>query len=95
MSFLLRGAIRIYQVTISPLLGPSCRYQPTCSGYALLALERHGALRGTWFAARRLLRCRPGSAGGYDPVPPAARTAPGPLPAGSERRGAPRSSAGR
>ncbi len=69
MSFLLRGAIRIYQVTLSPLSGPACRYAPTCSSYALLAIERHGALRGSWLAARRLLRCRPGSQGGYDPVP--------------------------
>ena len=69
MSFLLRAVIRIYQMSISPVLGPSCRYQPTCSRYALVAIERHGSLRGAWLVARRLIRCRPGSAGGYDPVP--------------------------
>ena len=66
---LLRGAIRAYQAAVSPLLGPACRYQPTCSNYALAAIERHGSLRGAWLAARRLARCRPGAAGGYDPVP--------------------------
>lgn len=95
MSFLLRGAIRIYQVTISPLLGPSCRYQPTCSTYGLLALERHGALRGTLLTARRLLRCRPGSSGGYDPVPTGGVTASGRPSAGPESPGGSRSAAGR
>ena len=95
MSFLLRGAIRIYQVAISPLLGPSCRYQPTCSAYGLLALDRHGALRGALLTARRLLRCRPGSPGGYDPVPPAGATAPGRSSADAEAPGGSRSAAGR
>jgi putative membrane protein insertion efficiency factor len=61
--------IRIYQRTLSPLLGPRCRFYPSCSHYAIEAIERHGAARGTWLAAKRLVRCHPLSAGGYDPVP--------------------------
>lgn len=66
----LRGAIRGYQLAVSPLLGPRCRFYPSCSQYALEALERFGVLRGTYLAARRLLRCHPFHPGGYDPVPP-------------------------
>jgi putative membrane protein insertion efficiency factor len=62
-------AVRGYQVAISPLLPPSCRYYPTCSHYAVEALERHGAWRGSWLALRRILRCHPFRPGGYDPVP--------------------------
>jgi putative membrane protein insertion efficiency factor len=69
VSFLLKGAIRLYQSLVSPMLGPACRYEPSCSRYAHEAIERHGSLRGSWLSLRRLLRCRPGSAGGYDPVP--------------------------
>jgi putative membrane protein insertion efficiency factor len=54
---------------ISPVLGPSCRYLPTCSEYALTALEAHGLLRGGWLAVRRLTRCHPWGGSGYDPVP--------------------------
>ena len=61
--------VHFYRLVISPLLGSNCRFQPTCSAYALEALARHGAFRGTWFAARRMLRCRPGGGSGYDPVP--------------------------
>lgn len=61
--------VRGYQVSISPLLPPSCRYFPSCSSYAVEALEKHGALKGSWLAARRILRCHPFTAGGYDPVP--------------------------
>jgi putative membrane protein insertion efficiency factor len=61
--------IRLYQVAISPLLPPSCRYQPTCSAYAVEALTRHGALYGGWLTLRRLIRCHPWGGSGYDPVP--------------------------
>ncbi len=63
------GAIRFYQRQISPSLPPSCRFTPTCSAYALEAIERYGALRGGWMAFRRILRCNPFHPGGYDPVP--------------------------
>jgi putative membrane protein insertion efficiency factor len=61
--------VRFYQKALSPHLPASCRYQPSCSHYALTALERYGALRGGWMALRRVLRCNPFSRGGYDPVP--------------------------
>lgn len=64
--------IRAYRLVLSPWVGMHCRYQPTCSAYALEALERHGALRGTWLAARRILRCHPWGSSGFDPVPEAA-----------------------
>lgn len=63
--------IRFYQLAISPVLPPSCRFYPSCSAYALEAVQVHGALRGSWLAARRLSRCHPFHAGGVDPVPPA------------------------
>ncbi len=72
-STLLRGLIRAYQLFLSPVLPPSCRYLPTCSEYAMEAIATHGAGRGLWLAARRLLRCHPWGGSGYDPVPPAAR----------------------
>jgi putative membrane protein insertion efficiency factor len=65
-----------YRRWISPLFGPVCRFQPTCSAYALQALRRHGAVRGTWLTVRRLARCHPFHAGGYDPVPPSTDRAP-------------------
>jgi len=61
--------IRGYQRWIRPLLPPACRFAPTCSAYALEAVERHGAVRGSWLALRRLLRCHPYHPGGFDPVP--------------------------
>jgi uncharacterized protein len=64
--------VRGYQLGISPLLGPRCRFYPSCSAYALTAVQRHGALRGTWLAVRRLARCHPWNPGGVDHVPPAA-----------------------
>ncbi|MCB2110684.1 MAG: membrane protein insertion efficiency factor YidD [Defluviimonas sp.] len=61
--------VRAYRLFLSPWLGHSCRYQPTCSAYALEALERHGAIRGGWLALRRIGRCHPWGGSGYDPVP--------------------------
>ena len=62
--------IRAYRSLISPLLPPACRFHPSCSAYALEALERHGAWSGFWLTVRRVLRCHPFHAGGLDPVPP-------------------------
>jgi len=67
---LLVKMIRYYQRTISPQTGASCRYLPTCSQYAVEAIETHGAYKGTLLAVWRILRCNPFSKGGYDPVPP-------------------------
>jgi len=61
--------IRAYRYAVSPLFVPSCRFHPSCSAYALEAVERHGALRGAWLTLKRLLRCQPWHAGGCDPVP--------------------------
>jgi hypothetical protein len=61
--------VRGYQVALSPLLPAACRYYPSCSAYAIEALEKHGALRGSWLAARRIARCHPFRPGGFDPVP--------------------------
>lgn len=61
--------VRAYRLLLSPWIGHACRFQPTCSAYALEALERHGALRGIWLAARRIGRCHPWGGDGYDPVP--------------------------
>ena len=63
--------VKFYRLAISPWLGGNCRYQPTCSNYAIEALETHGVLRGSWLAARRMSRCHPWGGSGYDPVPPA------------------------
>src|SRR5690554_2902776 len=63
------GLVRLYQWVISPLLGPRCRYWPSCSSYTMEAIQVHGPLRGGWLATKRILRCHPGSAGGIDPVP--------------------------
>ncbi len=61
--------IRVYQLTLSPLLGGGCRYVPTCSNYAAEAIRRHGVARGSWLGLKRLLRCHPFHRGGFDPVP--------------------------
>ena len=65
----LLGAIRAYQVSLAPHAAGSCRFHPSCSAYAHEAVRRHGAWRGAWLAVRRLLRCRPFGASGFDPVP--------------------------
>lgn len=61
--------VRAYQLTVSPLLGPTCKFYPSCSAYAVTSLSTYGPLKGTWLAARRLLRCHPWSHGGVDHVP--------------------------
>ena len=67
-----RALVLAYRYALSPLIGPRCRFYPTCSAYALEALDRHGAIKGGWLAVRRLGRCHPWHPGGYDPVPPGA-----------------------
>ena len=65
----IRGAIRVYQLAVAPVLPPSCRYYPSCSHYAVEAVALHGPWRGSGLALRRLLRCHPWGGSGYDPVP--------------------------
>ncbi len=65
----LLALIRVYRFVVSPWLGTACRYHPSCSAYAVEAIERHGALRGLWLAVRRIARCHPWGGSGYDPVP--------------------------
>jgi uncharacterized protein len=67
---LLRGLVRGYQLAISPMKPPSCRFHPTCSAYAMEVLASHGAWRGTWLTLKRLGKCHPFHPGGYDPPPP-------------------------
>lgn len=69
MKTVLLALLRFYQYAISPMLGRNCRYHPTCSAYAVEAVERHGALKGGWLALKRVGRCHPFKPGGYDPVP--------------------------
>ena len=70
IKLVLKTLIRGYQLLISPLLPATCRYTPTCSSYALTAIERFGPWHGGWLAIKRIVRCNPWHAGGYDPVPP-------------------------
>jgi putative membrane protein insertion efficiency factor len=74
--WVLIGLLRVYRLAISPLYGQVCRYHPSCSAYALDAVTVHGSLRGSWLTVRRLLRCHPWAAGGYDPVPARRDTTP-------------------
>ncbi|MEM7793449.1 MAG: membrane protein insertion efficiency factor YidD [Cyanobacteria bacterium P01_C01_bin.118] len=69
MKLVLKVIIRGYRMFISPLLPPTCRYTPSCSNYALTAIDRFGAVRGGWMAIKRIVRCNPWHEGGYDPVP--------------------------
>ena len=69
MSRIVLALIRFYQPAISPWLPPRCRYQPTCSQYAIEAVQKHGAFKGGWLALRRIGRCHPWGSSGYDPVP--------------------------
>ena len=72
---ILMGLVRVYQVTLSPFIGRQCRFEPTCSHYALQALEEYGALQGSWLAIKRVGRCHPFHSGGFDPVKPVRRAA--------------------
>ncbi|MGH8186879.1 MAG: membrane protein insertion efficiency factor YidD, partial [Steroidobacteraceae bacterium] len=69
MRIVLKGLLKVYRYCVSPMLGPTCRFYPSCSCYAEEAIELHGALRGSYLTVRRLLRCHPWHEGGYDPVP--------------------------
>ncbi len=70
LSAFLIGGVRLYQMTLSPLIGPCCRFHPTCSNYCIEAIRVHGPFYGSWLTFRRLLRCRPFGPSGEDPVPP-------------------------
>ncbi|MDA0708508.1 MAG: membrane protein insertion efficiency factor YidD [Proteobacteria bacterium] len=74
LSYFLKALIAIYKYVISPLLGPKCRYLPTCSSYAMEAIDRHGPIKGGWLGIKRILRCNPWGASGYDPVPLSSET---------------------
>lgn len=69
VKYLFIALIRLYRLLISPLLGPRCRFYPSCSRYAIEALQKHGLRRGLWLSVRRITRCHPGCPGGVDPVP--------------------------
>lgn len=69
LSFPFIALIRIYQVLISPLLGPKCRFTPTCSAYTLIAIKKYGPLKGIWLGLKRISRCHPWGGHGHDPVP--------------------------
>ncbi len=69
MKYIAMALIRLYQLTLSPLLPPSCRFTPSCSRYGYEAFQRHGFLKGGWLTVKRVVRCNPFNPGGYDPVP--------------------------
>jgi putative membrane protein insertion efficiency factor len=73
LAHLLRGAVQTYRYTLRGVIGANCRFEPSCSEYALQALACHGALAGSALSARRILRCNPWNDGGFDPVPPPSR----------------------
>lgn len=85
ITWVLIAVVSLYRLAISPLLGPTCRYYPSCSAYALGALHDHGSLKGSALAGYRLLRCNPWSGGGVDPVPSQGRWRPDILPDGRPR----------
>jgi len=68
MKYLILGFLRLYKTLLSPFFPPSCRFEPSCSEYTKQAVEKYGALRGTWLGVKRILRCQPFSKGGYDPI---------------------------
>lgn len=63
------GLIKLYQLVISPMIGPKCRFTPTCSSYAIVALQKHGMIKGIWLTVKRIGRCHPWGGSGWDPVP--------------------------
>ena len=69
MKFILIKLIRLYQLSISPLIGSNCRYSPTCSNYCIISLQKHGLLKGIYISCKRILSCHPFGGSGYDPVP--------------------------
>ncbi len=69
LSFILVIPIKLYQILISPLIGPNCRYHPTCSQYSIEAINKHGPFKGTWLAIKRISSCHPWGGSGHDPVP--------------------------
>ena len=87
MKWVLMLPVLLYRLLLRPLLPRACRFHPTCSDYALAALRGHGALRGGWLAARRLLRCHPFTEPGFDPVPPPRRASKPPSASSTQRRG--------
>jgi putative membrane protein insertion efficiency factor len=68
MKFLVLGFLQLYKTLVSPFLPPACRFQPSCSVYMMEAVEKYGAINGTWMGVKRILRCQPFCRGGYDPV---------------------------
>ncbi len=69
LQYIFIGVVRLYQLVVSPILGPRCRFQPTCSAYAMDAIKLHGGLKGGWLAIRRIVKCHPWGGHGFDPVP--------------------------